>query len=88
MAAAVYSMCAVASAGCAALAFLVCWRHRGQATRLVFWSAISFAWFAISNALAFVDLVILKSGYVAIPRAATACIASCMLLCDLIWEQE
>ena len=88
MAAVVYSMCAVASAGCAALLLLALKRHREHATRLVLWSAISFAWFAISNALAFADLVILKSDYLATPRAATACIAGGVLLCDLIWERE
>jgi hypothetical protein len=59
-----------------------------DATRLALWSSVSFAWFAVSNALVFVDLVVFRTAEWAIARAATACIASAVLLFGLIWETE
>lgn len=88
MANAVYVLCALTSAGCAALLFRVFWSQRRRATRLVLWSAVSFAWFAVSNALVVADFVLLRTGELAIARAATACIASAVLLFGLIWETD
>ena len=86
MARAVYFLCALTSAGCAGLLFRVFWQHHQRATRLVLWSSLSFAWFAVSNVLVFTDLVILRSDQLAVARAATACVASGLLLFGLIWE--
>lgn len=86
MASAVYLLCALTSAACAILLFRLFWRHRHHATRLALWSSLSFGWFTISNALAFTDLVVLRTADLAIARAATACIASAVLLFGLIWE--
>ena len=88
MANAVYFLCALTSAVCAVLLFRMFWQQRRRATRLVLWSSLSFAWFAVSNALVFADLVILRTGELAIARAATACIAGALLLFGLIWETE
>lgn len=88
MAEAVYFLCAVTSAACALLLFRMSWRHRRRATRLAFWSSLSFAWFAVSNALAFADLVVLGTVDLAVARAATACLAGGSLLFGLIWETE
>ena len=57
MANAVYLLCALTSAHVRLLLFRLFWRHRQRATRLALWSSLSFAWFAVSNALVFVDLV-------------------------------
>ena len=88
MATAVYLLCALTSAACAVLLFRVFWRYRHRARRLVLWSSLSFAWFAVSNALVFTDLVILRTAQFATVRAATACVASACLLFGLIWESE
>jgi hypothetical protein len=88
MATAVYFLCALTSAGCAVLLSRMYWRYRRGARRLVFWSSLSFAWFAISNLLVFTDLVMLPTVELAVARAATACIASALLLFGLIWETE
>ena len=88
MATAVYFLCALTSAVCAILLFRLFWQHRRRATRLALWSSLSFAWFAVSNALVFADLVILRTGELAIARAATACVAGALLLFGLIWETE
>ena len=88
MATAVYFLCAVTSAACAVLLFRMYLRHRHEATRLALWSSVSFGWFAVSNSLVFVDLVIFRSAEWAIARAATACLASAVLLFGLILETE
>lgn len=88
MATVVYFLCALTSAGCALLLFRLFWWHRLRATRLALWSGLSFAWFAISNALVFVDFVMPGTGGFAIARAATACVAGALLLFGLIWETE
>ena len=84
----VYALCALISAACAIALSQLFWRHRHRTTRLVFWSTVSFAWFAVSNALVFADLVMLQPGELVIARAATACVAGALLLFGLIWETE
>jgi hypothetical protein len=86
MATAVYFLCALTSTGCAVILFWTFWRHRDRVRMLVLWSGLSFALFAISNALVFVDLVLLRAGDLAVARAATACLASAVLLYGLIEE--
>ena len=53
MAELVYGLCALTSAGCAALLFQ---GYRRSGTRLLFWSSLCFAGLALNNALLFVDL--------------------------------
>jgi hypothetical protein len=50
------------------------------------WTALCFAGFAISNGLVVVDLIVLRNGALATARAATACLASVVLLFGLIWD--
>jgi hypothetical protein len=85
---AVYTLCALASVGCAILLFRLFWRHRRRTTRLALWTGLSFTWFAISNALVLADLVVEPSTGFAAARAATACLAAGLLLFGLIWETE
>jgi hypothetical protein len=49
MAAAVYVLCAVTSAAGAILSFRMSRPFRCQTTRLVFWSGLSLAWFAVTR---------------------------------------
>jgi hypothetical protein len=86
MAIAVYLLCAFASAGCAVLLFRVFWQHRDHVRPLVLWTGLCFTGFAISNSLVVIDLVALRSGALAVARAATACAASGALLFGLIWD--
>lgn len=88
MANAVYALCLLTSATCALLLFRLYWQHRQRVTRLALWSGVAFAWFAISNALVFVDLVVLPASQLAVARAATACLGGGFLLVGLIWETE
>jgi hypothetical protein len=86
IAACVYVLCAATSATCASLLFRALWIYRSRARALVLWSACSFATFAVSNALAVADLVVLRDVRLAVARAATACLASALLLVGLITE--
>jgi hypothetical protein len=88
MADAVYGQCALTSATSAVLLFRLFWQHRSRATRLALSSSVSFAWFAASNLLVFADLVVLRTGHLAVARAGTACVGAAVLLVGLIWETE
>jgi uncharacterized membrane protein YbjE (DUF340 family) len=84
----VYVLCAVTSAACSILLFRMFWKHRRHASRLVLWSSLSFAGFAVSNALVLADFIVLRTPELAIARAATACVAGGVLLFGLISETE
>jgi hypothetical protein len=88
MANTVYLLCALTSGTCALLLFRLFWQHRRRATRLALWSSLSFAWFAVNNALVYADLAILGTGELAVARAATACVGGGLLLVGLILETE
>ena len=86
IAAGVYVLCAATSATCAYLLFRALWIYRQRARTLVLWSACSFAIFTVSNALVVADFVVLHDAPLAVLRAATACLASALLLLGLIAE--
>jgi hypothetical protein len=52
------------------------------------WSGLSLAAFAVSNALVFIDLVLVPTAQLVVARAATACLASGLLLYGLISEAQ
>jgi hypothetical protein len=57
--------------------------------RLLLWSGLCFAGLTISNALVFVDLVLLPTQVdLYLARLATAAFAMALLLFGLIWEGE
>lgn len=85
MAAAVYLLCALTSVLCATL--LLRQYARGR-TRLLLWSSLSFVCFAVSNALMFMDFVVLPARDLSLIRAATACAAAAILVVGLVWEVE
>lgn len=84
MAAAVYVLCALTSLVCAVLLL------RGYAasrSRLLLWSGICFAWFAVNNALLFVDLEVIPDVDLSLARSGTAFVGALTLLVALIWEE-
>jgi Family of unknown function (DUF5985) len=85
MATAVYVLCMLTSAFCAALLLR---EYRRSSARLLFWSSLSFVAWAINNALVFTDLVILAGPEVdlSVPRALVALVAVGLLLYGLIWD--
>jgi Family of unknown function (DUF5985) len=56
--------------------------------RLLFWSALCFFGLSLSNALVFVDMVLLPNMDLYRWRLITATIAMALLLFGLIWEGE
>lgn len=85
MATAVYLLCAVTSALCAVL-LLREFRRRG--TRLLLWSSLSFAGFAVSNSLVFTDFVLWPERDLTLIRSLTACGAVALLVFGLVWDLE
>ena len=83
MAELVYGLCALTSAGCAALLLQ---GYRRSGTRLLFWSSLCFAGLALNNALLFVDLVVVPEIDLRLLRSAIALSATSVLIFGLIWE--
>ena len=80
---AVYILCVMTSTFCATL--LLREYLRTQA-RLLFWSSLAFAAFALHNALVFMDLVVLPAVDLSLFRATAALLAVALLLYGLIWD--
>jgi hypothetical protein len=83
MAAFVYLLCLLTSAGCAALL----WRtyRRGRA-KLLFWASLCFLGLALNNLLLFVDLVIVPDVNLELWRASVALASIGVLLYGLVGE--
>jgi hypothetical protein len=57
--------------------------------KLLLWSGLCFAGLTLSNALLFVDLVLLRDGAdLYLLRLATAAVAMVLLVYGLVWESE
>lgn len=85
MGAAVYILGMLTSASCA---FLL-WRgyQRGK-KKLLAWSSLCFAGFAITNLLVFVDLVLFPEKDLYVCRLATVAVSLALLLYGMIWESS
>jgi hypothetical protein len=85
MAAAVYLLGAFTTLLCAVLLL----RRYGQSrVRLLLWSGLCFAGLALSNALVFVDLVVLPRIDLYLWRLGVTVVAMAVLLYGLVWEAE
>jgi len=83
MAVAVYVLCMLTSAFCAALL----WReYRRSRARLLLWSSLSFVAWAANNALVFTDVVMVPGTDLSLIRAVAALLAVSLLLYGLIWD--
>lgn len=83
MAAAVYILCALTSIACMALLL------RGYAksrVRLLLWSGLGFAGFAVNNILLFADLVVYPNLNLTLARNLTGLGGVLLLLYGLIWD--
>ena len=85
MASVVYALCALTSAGCAALLVRGYLRQR---TRLLLWSSICFVGLALNNALLFTDLVLVAAVDLSALRGVSGLAALLVLLYGLIWDAE
>jgi hypothetical protein len=85
MAPASYLLCFLTALSCAVLLGRAYRRTRG---RLLFWSACCFWGLSATNALVFVDLVIVPHRNLYGARLATAVVSIALLLYGMIWEAE
>lgn len=86
---AVYLLCALTSAACAALLIrqhrLVRTKRRGG---LLVWSSICFSGLAASTAMLFIELVLFSSVNLSLIPAALGAAAPLALVVGLIWETD
>ncbi len=85
MAEAVYVLCAATSIACAVLL----WRgYVRSKARLLLWSALCFVGLALNNVLLFVDLVLLPSVDLKMPRTVFALAGLGVMIYGLIKDAE
>jgi hypothetical protein len=85
MAIAVYSLCAVTSLISSWLLSRAYWRTR---SRLLLWSAVSFAGLTLNNLALWVDKLLLPETDLSVLRTSIALVAMVILLYGLVWESE
>jgi hypothetical protein len=81
----VYILCGLTSLGCTVLLF---GRYRQTRVKLLFWSALAFLAFTVTNVLLFVDLVIFPSWDLAVWRNAWTLAGVMVLLGALIHDNS
>ncbi|MBM7111952.1 DUF5985 family protein [Archangium primigenium] len=82
---AIYLLCAVASIACAALLLR---GYMASRVRLLLWSGLCFAGYAVNNLL-LVFAPVLSPGWTEMPvREAVALVSTGLLVFGLVWESE
>jgi hypothetical protein len=82
---AIYLLCAVASSACAALLLR---GYMASRVRLLLWSGLCFAGYAVNNLL-LVFAPVLSPGWNDLPvREAVAFVSTGLLVFGLVWESE
>jgi hypothetical protein len=85
MSSAVYLLGAVTSLICAILLFR---GYKLGKRKLLLWSALCFSGLALSNALVFVDLILLPQVDLYLLRLCVTAVSMLLLLFGLVWESE
>lgn len=85
MAIAIYSLCAITSL---ISSWLLARAYRRTRSRLLLWSAISFAGLALNNLALWVDKLVLPETDLSTLRTSIALLAMMILLYGLVWETE
>jgi hypothetical protein len=85
MAPLVYVLGAIVTLLCAFLLFRA---YASVRRKLLLWSAICFAGLTVSNALLFLDLVVIPHVNLHPLRLATAALSMLVLLFGLVWESD
>jgi hypothetical protein len=85
MAAGIYSLCALT---CLAAFGLLLRSWRATRHRLLFWSALCFAFLSLNNILLVVDNLVLPQVDLSTPRLLSALLGVLLLLFGLVWEEE
>jgi len=84
-AAAVYLLCFLTSAACAAL---LARSYRRTGARLLLWSALSFLFLAANNLAVVLDLLVLPAADFTLARLLLSLAAVAVLLFGFIWDRE
>ena len=85
MATAVFLVCAITSIVCAGLLWRG-WRTSGA--RLLLWTGLGFAAFAVNNVLLFVDEVIVPDRDLQWARQGSGFVAVAIILFGLVWDVD
>jgi Family of unknown function (DUF5985) len=85
MAPLVYVLGTIVTLLCAVLLFRA---YASVRRKLLLWSAICFAGLTVSNALLFLDLVVIPNVNLHPLRLATAALSMLVLLFGLVWESD
>lgn len=85
MAALSYSLCVLAALACAVLLTRA---YRASRSSLLFWSALCFWGLTLTNALAFVDILMLEDWDLYAGRLVTGLLSVTVLLFGMIWERR
>lgn len=83
--AAVYLLCLLTSAACA---WLLGRSYRRSQAPLLLWSSVSFVFLALNNLVLVLDLIVLPTADLRLPRLLLALAASCSLLFGFIYRIE
>ena len=81
----VYALCALTSLACAVMLLR---GYRQTRVRLLLWSALCFACFALNNVLLIVDERILPSRDLSVLRSLPSVLGIALLLYGLVWESD
>jgi len=82
---AVYILCALTSLACAALLLR---GYRRSSARLLLWSGVCFACFALNNVLLIIDIRVVPEHDLSIPRTLPLIIGMAVLLYGLVWDAK
>jgi hypothetical protein len=78
-------LCLVTAVACA---LLLGRAYRQTGSRLLFWSALCFWGLSVTNALVFVDLVLVPDRNLYGARLATGVVSIAVLLYGMVWEAK
>ncbi|MES2176874.1 MAG: DUF5985 family protein [Gemmatimonadota bacterium] len=81
----VYALCALTSLGCAVMLLR---GYRRSQLRLLLWSALCFACFALNNVLLIIDERVLPARDLSVVRSLPALVGIALLLYGLVWESD
>jgi hypothetical protein len=85
MAGVIYTLCALAALVCA---WLLLQSYRSTRYRLLLWSGLCFAGFALNNFLLVADKLLIPDVNLALWRSAVALAAIAVLLYGVIWDAD
>ncbi|MEO6525200.1 MAG: DUF5985 family protein [Gemmatimonadaceae bacterium] len=85
MALVVYALCTLTSLTCAVL---LARAYRRTRVRLLFWSTLCFAAFAVNNFVLILDVGVLTERDLSVVRALPSLAGIALLLFGLVWESD